>query len=66
MSKIPAFRIRYTVWATCDGFETEGDETLDTARIALSQELREGFRQIAYDLPWEIETASIEEVKLNV
>lgn len=60
-TKLEPFMITYTVTVECKEFERLDDETVDEARWALVEEIREGFKQTAYDLYWNIEDVSISE-----
>ena len=59
--KLEPFTIYYTVEVKCRDLETVDDETPEQARRQISEDLRKGFRQIAYDIDWNIEEAEIRE-----
>ena len=59
-------RISFTMSVLVEGFEPLADETVEEMLTELRKELRTGWKQTAYDLPWEIVDDHVEEEEPNV
>lgn len=59
--KIKPFRVHFNVWVECMDFERlDESETEEEARTREIEDVRKGFRQVDYNVEWDIETGDVE------